>query len=230
MVFEWIWNAISSAISNVKNWVEDRLKPVWNAINNAISTAKSYAEGLVNGIRSWVENAINTVKNWVSGLIDGVKNWVNGLINSVKSWVDGLINGVRSFAENLFNQAKNFAQMIVNNLQMSFQAFQSRVNEFMNNTTKFIQQLPAKVWEWIVEPLTNWITQLIENFVRFIFEQIADLQMYIYENSIEFTKTTLYENYKQICKQNNLPYPDREAFIAEMERYKEMGKNLFRGV
>jgi phage-related protein len=229
MVFEWIWNAISSAISSVKNWVEDKLKPIWNAISNAISTAKSYAEGLVNGIRRWVDNAINTVKNWVSGLIDGVKNWVNGLINTVRGWVDGLINGVRSFAENLFNQAKNFAQMIVNNFQQAFKAFQSKVSEFMNNTTKFIQELPGKVWEWIVEPLTNWIKQQMENFVKWVLEQIENFQMYVYENSIEFIKTTAYESFKQICKQNNLPYPDREAFIAEVERYKEMGKNLFRG-
>jgi len=220
-MFDWIWGAISSAISSVKKWIEERLGPIWRAISDAINTAKSYAEGLVNSVRSWVNGIVDSLKSWVNGIINTLKNWVRDAIDGIKSWVTGIISDVRKSLEGLISGVRSFAENLFRGLQMSFQLFQVKVNDFINYATRFFDELPGKVWEWIIEPLTSWIAQLIDDFMAYVSEQMKNLEIYLFENMIDFMKTTMYENFKQICIQNDLPYPSREEFEAELENTKE---------
>jgi len=224
-----IWNAISSAISSVKNWVEGKLKSVSDAIGNAVSIAKSYADSLFSLIRREINNIVDSLRGWVSNVIESVKRTVDSAIGLLRGWVEGAISHLRGFAQTLFEQAKTFAQGLFNNLQLTFRLFETKVIDFMNFASRFFAELPGKVWEWIEKPLTKWINQQIENFVNYVFEQINNFKLYVFENTITYTKTTYYENMKLISQQFNLPYPTKEEFNAQVDKFKEMGKRIIMG-
>lgn len=220
-MFESIFGAISSAISSIKNWVEQRINEVKNLINSSISSLKSWVDSSLQSLKNYLVELINSVRKSLESSISSLSSSFSSQISSLKSSFDSSISSIKNYFQNLISNVSNTLQNAIDGLRNSFAQFSKSITEKVDGILNFLKELPGKVWDWIIDKLANFLQQVFAYIQKRSIEGYAYMLDYVVSNLPDYIKTTYVANVNIILTQFNLPIVKWEEIEEDTKRVVE---------
>ena len=129
-VFQWMINAISTAIANIVNfivefvrvvgeWFEEMKKTIMEKVNTAKDKAVEGFKNLIDGIKEKVSNITDIVTEGFQGAIDFITSLPEKAIQWGRDFIDGLKQGIMDRINGILDAVKGIADQIASYLHFS---------------------------------------------------------------------------------------------------------------
>lgn len=217
-MFESIFNAISSAISSLRNWVESRINDLRKSFNNSINSLRNWVEERIRSLSESLTNLINQTKRALESSISSVSSHFASSINSLKASLENSIASVRNYLENLVNNVRNALSSAIDNLSKRFSDFFSYVNDFINSAKKWMAEAPSKAWDWVVGRAAEFLIQVFDHIRKRTMEETVYALEYFSSNMPDYIKTTFVVNMNIILNQFGLEPIEVKDIESDIEK------------
>ena len=101
------WKKIKEAVSVVLEWFKQVPAKIWNAITGAISRVKQWGSNLVSSAKQAASNFLSGVTNTLRAIPSKIWNAIVGAISRVKQWGSNMLSSAKQAASNLVNSVVN---------------------------------------------------------------------------------------------------------------------------
>lgn len=192
-VIKTVWFALCDVLAPVFEGAFNTIAIVLDGVFNHILSVMDFFIGLYT--RNW-EQLGEGVKGVVSGIVETFANLGSNILGVIGDIGAEILNkfGFEKAAEgfqNFFDTLSDLFGQIPELLSSAIEWVTTAIPEFINSVITFFQELPSKVWEWLVNTynkVTEWGSNMIQkgievggNFLQTVGEFFSQLPSRIWD-------------------------------------------------
>jgi TP901 family phage tail tape measure protein len=170
-VIKTVWFALCDVLAPVFEGAFNTIAIVLDGVFNHILSVMDFFIGLFTG--NW-EQLVEGVKGVVSGIVETFANLGSNILGVIGDIGAEILNklGFEKAAEgfqNFFDTLSDLFGQIPELLSSAIEWATTAIPEFINSVITFFQELPSKVWEWLVNTynkVTEWGSNMIQKGIE----------------------------------------------------------------